>query len=349
MFRMNRNPKLRISLAHCSWTFLGIVVSLLFTATVARSGEAAGHRRLAVAYPAVTGSFAPFFIARELGLYTKHGLDIELVLAAGSGKVTLLLIGGSSPIVIGSGTSTLRANLSGSDLVIVAGVNNKVGFSLFTGPKIRSWEDFRGKTLGVTAIGSSSDIALRYILKQQGLIPGKDLRILATGGHRETLAAIKQELVAGGMITVLFKPIARAEGYREHIDLSTSGLELQTSALVTTRRFAEAESEVVRRFLSSFIEAVHAYKTRKNEAKGIIAKYARVTDSEALEQNYVYYFGIFKELPVPTLAGLKVEQEMIAETDSKAREYDLRRAIDPTFLQQIEASGFIRKLYGGER
>src|SRR3990172_9317702 len=297
VFRMNRNPKLRISLAHCSWTFLGIVVSLLFTATVARSGEAAGHRRLAVAYPAVTGSFAPFFIARELGLYTKHGLDIELVLAAGSGKVTLLLIGGSSPIVI----------------------------------------------------GSSSDIALRYILKQQGLIPGKDLRILATGGHRETLAAIKQELVAGGMITVLFKPIARAEGYREHIDLSTSGLELQTSALVTTRRFAEAESEVVRRFLSSFIEAVHAYKTRKNEAKGIIAKYARVTDSEALEQNYVYYFGIFKELPVPTLAGLKVEQEMIAETDSKARDYDLRRAIDPTFLQQIEASGFIRKLYGGER
>src|SRR3990172_8185487 len=106
VFRMNRNPKLRISLAHCSWTFPG---------TVAGSGEAAGPRRLAVAYPAVTGSFAPFFIARELGLYTKHGLDIELVLAAGSGKVTLLLIGGSSPIVIGSGTSPLRANLSDDD------------------------------------------------------------------------------------------------------------------------------------------------------------------------------------------------------------------------------------------
>jgi ABC-type nitrate/sulfonate/bicarbonate transport system substrate-binding protein len=251
--------------------------------------------------------------------------------------------------VVGSGTSTIRANLSGSDVVIVAGVNNRVGFSLFTTPKTRSWEDLRGKTLGVTAIGSSSDIALRYVLKQQGLIPGKDVRILAIGGHREALAAMKQELIAGGMITVLFKPIARGEGYREHIDLSTSGLELQTSAIVTTRRFAETEGEVIRRFLLSYIEAIYAYKTRKAEAKEIIAKYSRVSNPETLEQNYVYYLGILKENPVPTLAGLKVEQEMMAETDPKAREYDLRRAVDLTFLQQIEASGFVRKLYGGGR
>ncbi len=346
---MKRKPKLRIVPAHRSWLSLGMAVSLLLTATAARGGDAAGSRRLAVAYPAVTGAFAPFFIARELGLYGKHGLDVELVLAAGSGKVTLLLVGGSSPIVVGSGTSTLRANLSGSDLIIVAGVNNRVGFSLFTGPKTKSWEDLRGKTLGVTAIGSSSDIALRYVLRQQGLIAGKDVRILATGGHRETLAAIKQELIAGGMITMLFKPMARGGGYREHIDLSTSGLELQTSALVTTRRFAEAEGEVIRRFLLSYIEAIHVYKTRKAEAKEIIARYARMTNTETLEQDYVYYLGILKELPFPTLAGLKVEQEMMAETDPKAREYDLRRAVDLTYLQQIEASGFVRKLYGGGR
>ena len=344
---MNRKEKLRILPAHPLRVSLGFVAFFFFAVTSARSGEVAGSRRLAVAYPAVTGSFAPLFIARELGLYGKHGLDVDLVLAAGSGKVTMLLVGGSSPIVVGSGTSTIKANLSGSDLLIVAGVNNRVGFSLFTIPKIRSWEDLRGKTLGVTAIGSSSDIALRYVLKQQGLIPGRDVRILAIGGHREALAAMKQELIAGGMITVLFKPMARGEGYREHIDLSTSGLELQTSALVTTRRFVETEGEVVRRFLLSFIEAVHAYRTRKTEAKEIIAKYSRVSNPEMLEQNYVYYLGILKELPVPTLAGLKVEQEMMAETDPRATEYDLRRAVDLSFLQQIEASGFVRKLYGG--
>lgn len=346
---MNRNMEVRISRALRWWVSVGIVAFFLFTVTTARGGEMAVSRRLVVAYPAVTGSFAPLFIARELGLYGKHGLDVELVLAAGSGKVTMLLIGGSSPVVVGSGTSTIRANLSGSDLVIVAGVNNRVGFSLFTSPKIRSWEDLRGKTLGVTAVGSSSDIALRYILKQQGLVPGKDVRILAVGGHREALAAMRQELIAGGMITVLFKPIARGEGYREHIDLSTSGLELQTSAIVTTRRFTETEGEIVRRFLLSFIEAVHTYKTRKTEAKEIIAKYSRVSNLEMLEENYVYYLGILKELPMPTFAGLKVEQEMMAETDPRAKEYDLRRAVDLSFLQQIEASGFVRKLYGGGR
>ena len=346
---MNRKAKLRVLRAHRWWASVGVMVFLLFAVTAARGGEVASSRRLIVAYAAVTGAHVPFFIGRELGFYGKHGLDVELVLAAGSGKVMMLLVGGSSPIVVGAGTPTIRANLSGADLVIVAGVNNRVGFSLFTSPKIRSWEDLRGKTIGVTAVGSSSDFALRYILKQQGLTPGKDVRILGTGGHRETLAAMKQELIAGGMITVLFKPLARGEGYREHIDLSTSGLELQTSAIVTTRRFAETEAGVVRRFLLSYIEAIHAYKTRKAEAKEIIAKYGGVTNPELLEQNYVYYLGIFKELPVPTLAGLKVEQEMMAETDPKAREYDLRRAVDLTFLQQIEASGFVRKLYGGGR
>ena len=346
---MNRKAKLRILPAQRWWISPLVLAFFLFAVTSARGGESAGSRRLVVAYPAVTGSFAPLFIARELGLYGKHGLDVELVLAAGSGKVTMLVVGGTSPIGVGSGTSTIRANLSGSDVVIIAGINNRVGFSLFTIPKIRSWEDLRGKTLGVTAVGSSSDIALRYILKQQGLTAGKDVRILPTGGFRETLAAMKQELIAGGMITVLFKPIARGEGYREHIDLSTSGLELQTSAIVTTRRFAETEGEVVRRFLLSFIEAVYAYRTRKAEAKEIIAKYSRVSNPEMLEQNYVYYLGILKELPVPTLAGLKVEQDMMVETDPKAREYDTRRAIDLTFLEQIEASGFVRKLYGGGR
>ncbi|MBI2089454.1 MAG: hypothetical protein HYT78_12045 [Deltaproteobacteria bacterium] len=74
-----------------------------------------------------------------------------------------------------------------------------------------------------------------------------------------------------------------------------------------------------------------------------------MSNLEMLEENYVYYLGILKELPMPTFAGLKVEQEMMAETDPRAKEYDLRRAVDLSFLQQIEASGFVRKLYGGGR
>ncbi len=342
---MEREIEQRSSAA--GWRLLlGLTIFFFIAVTTARGGEIARPRRLIVAYASITGSVSPFFIGRDLGLFDKHGLKVELVLVAGSAKVTMLVVSGTSPIAVGSGTSTIKANLSGADLVIVAGTNNRVGQSLFTSPKIKSWDGLRGKTLGVTAIGSSTDITLRYILKQHGLIPEKDVRILGTGGNRETMAAIKQELIAGGIVTVLFGPMARAEGYRELMDVSKSELEFQTAAIVTTRRFAQAEREVVRDFVLGYIEAVHAYRTRKAEAKTIIGKYSRVSDSEMLEQNYLYYLGVFKEVPVPTLAGLKVEQDIIAETDPRARDYDVRRAVDLTFLQEIETSGFVRNLYG---
>ncbi|MBI3076286.1 MAG: ABC transporter substrate-binding protein [Deltaproteobacteria bacterium] len=84
-------------------------------------GQALAASRLLVPYPAVAGAFAPFFIAKELGLFSRHDLQVDLVFVSGAGKATMLLVGGTSPLVVTSGTATIGANLVGADLIIVAG------------------------------------------------------------------------------------------------------------------------------------------------------------------------------------------------------------------------------------
>jgi ABC-type nitrate/sulfonate/bicarbonate transport system substrate-binding protein len=180
----------------------GTLVLLLAAAVPPAAAPAEGPpERLRVAYAAIGGSMANLWVAKESGAFAKHGLDVELIYLGSGPKAMAGLIAGDTPFVQGSGEAMVVARLAGRDVVGIAETIHTFVFSLMVSPAIAGPEDLRGKVLGMTKAGSSTDFALRVALRRLGLQPGRDVQVLAVGGIPEILAGIEGGKLHGGILS----------------------------------------------------------------------------------------------------------------------------------------------------
>src|SRR5688500_5035846 len=131
--------------------------------------------KVTIAYSSISGNMAPLWITHEKGFFRKHGLDAQLVFVEGGSRPAQSLAQGEVALAQMAGAGVIESRLKGSDAVMIAGVVNTLSFQLFVEGTISRPEMLKGKTLGVTQQGSSTDFALRYALEKYGLNPDKDV------------------------------------------------------------------------------------------------------------------------------------------------------------------------------
>jgi NitT/TauT family transport system substrate-binding protein len=220
---------------------------------------AAAAERLRVAHSTLTATNSVLWVARDRGIFPRHGLDVSLIYVAGVRSMQALL---AQEVEIGSvsGTTAIQANLSGADSVIIGGISNSVLMSLVATPDITAVEALRGKRVGVTRFGSLSDFMARSYLTRAGVTPDRDVAILQTGGYPESVAALQAGGIQAAMLSPPFHTIAiKRLGFRELIDLSRT-TKYQSNALVTLRRFAQSKPTVLTAFMEAYTEAVRVFK-----------------------------------------------------------------------------------------
>ena len=93
-------------------------------------------------------------------------------------------------------------------------------------------------------------------------------------------------------------------------------------------------------------EAIHIYKTNKDTTTKIISKYTRITDPESLARTYQAYTRILLEAPFPRPEGVKTFLDYTASTRPDAATANPKDFVDMTFVEEVQKSGFIKKLYG---
>ena len=176
----------------CSVSILVLIVLL------GRYSWSAEPVELKINYGAVSAGYTPVWIAHDEGFFAKYGLKTDPKLVGAATEVQALL-GGSLDIING-GPELVDARLQGADVFYVAGMVNRFVFSLYSKPDLQKLADLRGKAIGATQPNSSTDFASRILLKEAGLVPGKDSNILYVKGVPEILAAIIQGTVAAGVL-----------------------------------------------------------------------------------------------------------------------------------------------------
>ena len=133
-----------------------------------------------ISYASVSGTRAPLWIAKDLGLFEKYGLNVNLIYIA-SGVISVnALLGGSVDIIAASGSSVVGAAARGAPVVIVASLG-PIAYKLLAHPSITSVEGLKGKIIGSSRVGAGTDYALRRLLPRLGLTPGKDVQLIPTG------------------------------------------------------------------------------------------------------------------------------------------------------------------------
>lgn len=322
----------------------GLCFLVFFAA--AKTDAAEPVQKLRVAYAAVTAAFSIPWIAKEAGIFQRHGLDVELVYIAAGSRAVQTLVGGSIDVAAIGGPAGVDAKLAGADTVYIAIPVNRVIVFTVVEPQIQRVEEMRGKSIGVTRVGTVTDFFTRIYLRQNGLVPDRDVMIRQMGGLPETVAGLKAGQIQGGTFGFPAVLHARAAGFRVLVDYHTLGYRYPLSSVIVTEKLLRTRESAIRRFLESHIEAVHRFKTDPAFAMNVIGKYTNTTDQAMLEETQRVYASAFERVPYPNVEDMKLGITQVSETNPRAKGADPKDFVDPRLLREIEASGLVRRLYG---
>jgi NitT/TauT family transport system substrate-binding protein len=324
-------------------------LALLFLSGHAQSalaGQAKALVKVVIGYGSTDGGVAVLGFAKETKLFEKHGLDVVLV-GMGTGSVSLrALIAKDLQISSLSGSGLVQAALQGADTVLIAALVNGFVFKVFSAPEITSPAQLKGKKLGVSRYGATSDFAVRLALKKWGLNPERDVNILQIGTTQDTVRAMQTKMLDAGVTTGTSSLIAHKAGFRELGDLADLGLDYPTSSIGTTRSYLQKNEATVKAFMLAYIEAIRDFKRNKEAALAVLKKYTRSDDREVLEHNYNDIAGRYLALPIPTLEGIRTILTELSSTTPAAKNADPEQFVSYKIAREIEASGFVKRLYG---
>jgi NitT/TauT family transport system substrate-binding protein len=168
---------------------------LLIAAIVALSGEAAAQTTVKVGMCArtITTPAAPLAIATKMGWFAKDGIKVELLPIAGSTDCIKFVATGEVDYAVASvePLPTIRAQGVNAKIFYTAYQGYVYGIAVRDEGPIKRFADLRGKSIGVTSMGSAGVIVARALSANAGLDPDRDLRIVVAGEGAQTAALLR--------------------------------------------------------------------------------------------------------------------------------------------------------------
>ena len=315
------------------------ILALLF---YARDGNAQ-LKHIAAGYSAVSATQTGFYIAKDAKLFEKYGLFVDPVYVPGGSRMAQAIIAGEFPLALAGG-NIVNVNLAGGDIVIIGGVVNVPSFYLFVQPAMKRNEDLKGKAIGITRYGASTDVSLRAYLKKYGLEPDRDVKIIQMGGQPEIVAGMQAGVVQGGTLTSPADFRAKKSGFVMLANFAKEGIDYPTTSLVSTRSTIKKDRETVKRFLMAYSDAVDRLFRDKELAIKIIGKWTRTQDRETLESSYEYATNFIERPPKLPLKATENILASMAETDPRAKDHKAEEFLDASIYNELEKSGFFKSL-----
>jgi ABC-type nitrate/sulfonate/bicarbonate transport system substrate-binding protein len=321
-----------------------LLTVIVLTANLLCPDAPVAQERARVGWAAITASHTPLWVAQEKGFVAKQGLLIEPIFFGAGPPAMQALVAGDLDIVVTSAPNVVNPRLGGADTVMVLSIIPTFIDHIISAPSITSPEQLRGKIGSVNRFGSISEMGLRLSLRRLGIDPEKDVKIVPAGGNPERLAAISKGI---SQFTIMNEPfIKEAErlGFRDLVNMAMLKIPLHGNGIVTREAIIKAKRPVVAKFARAVTEAIHYIKSDKEGTKAIIAKYTRFTDPEGLERTYKNYTAFLLDVPYADPAGIKTLLDDMAPKNPKAAAADPKTFVDPSFVQELESSGFIKQL-----
>lgn len=315
-------------------------IGLIAFATPVRAAE----RLYSAYFSPAPGASAVIWVAKEARLFEKYGLDVAPVLIPSSVRTLQAILAGESAIAESAGPAAASARLAGGDIVALAGSVNILTYYFVTLPNIKRLEDLKGKIGANQSPGTIADFALRVSLRKLGLDPAKDVSLRSIGVLYDRIAAMQKGIVQFTVVTEAEKPIVDKLGYSVLLDLISLKIPFPQRGIYTTVKLIKEQPDMVRRYVRAYVEAIHYFKTRKEETMQILRKYSRVEDRGVLEHTQSWFSQNMPEYPYPPLEGYQTVLQEMASSNPKAVTLNAKELIDGRFVKELEDSGFIASL-----
>lgn len=320
-----------------------LVFNLLVLTPFAFS-QSTGLKKIHVGVPAVSMGNMIIFFTKEAKIFEKYGLDAEVVVMQGSGIASRALVAGSVAISPIATPTVMNAVLAGSDMVILAHTMPGVVQSLMVRPEIRRSEDLKGKSIGVTTFGSLTDFLVRYLAKKKGLNPDKDFALLQIGADNERLIALRQGKIQAATLSHPAFILAQRAGFTQLWDFFKE-VDYPWSEIATTRSQIRRDRDLVMRYMRAHLEGIARFKQEPEFAKKVIKKMLRLDDDSLAQESWELFAKYRLPAPYPNIKGMKTSYDYVAMTRPDVYKHKPEEFVDSSFVEELDKSGFIKKLY----
>ena len=301
---------------------------------------AAQEMSLRAVYNALSGVMAPIWVAQDAGLFTKHGVNVDLKYLAATTAVQGMLGGGEEIGLVGN--QGIDAKLEGADLIYVASGLPVFVFQIYGRPETKTLADLKGKVVAVTQPAASTDYAMRIVLKRNGLEPDKDVRILYAQDINGVLTSVSAGNAAAGIMSAPTSIRAKAAGLRPIVDVTALKVPFLFTAMLSSAKVIREKNEAVTRFLRGYIESLAVIRKDKETTMRSMGKFLKTTDQAVLESVYDDYKDVFPIIPLMTAAEVKAVLDVAKSP--KAKQMKPEEFFDNSIVQKIQASGFIEQV-----
>jgi len=314
---------------------------LLLSATSLHAAE-----RIRIGYSSISGAYIPIWVAHDGGYFTKEGLEDDIILIPSGTQLAQVTVAGEIDVGSMNGSSAIAAALQGADLKIIGNSGNKMIFSLYVRPEIKTLEALKGKKIGITRFGSAPDISVRYALRKYNINPETDLTLIQLGFMATVAAGLQGGTIQGGVVSPPTQFAVDKAGFKELINITDMDFAFPNPALVAVGSIIRRRPEVMNQFMRAYARGVHRAKTDKEFTYKSMAKYTKIQDSTVLQKAYELYMGkVLERAPYINMVGLQNALDDLAKTVPAARNAKPEQFVDRRFLDTLEKSGLLKELY----
>ena len=297
-----------------------------------------------VGYAGDPAGVLPVLVAAEHGIYAQHGLDVSFAYIAAGQQPMAALLGGDMNVMF-LASETVTARLAGADVQFILAPSGAPLFSMYVRSEIGSVEQLAGQTFGITGVGTPTEAATKFLLQKHGMTLGKDANVLTLGNIGAMIPALTANGVQAGVVPVTLARQADQVGLHAIADLNQEGWQFVGSWATVTGQYLRAHKPALDQFVQAEIESTALITRDKGVAKKVLAKYLNTDDDAVLEYVYQSYNGKYRRVPYPTEPDVQATLEFVAATQPNALTLKAADLIDGEFVQQLESSGFIDKVW----
>jgi NitT/TauT family transport system substrate-binding protein len=312
--------------------------------------KAESQEKIKLAYSSTDTINQVWTIAQDAGFYKKHGLDVDLVYIGSTTIGISAIMAQDIHVGNAAGSGVANAAVRGADTVSAGCVINVLAYELVVLDSIKSAEDLKGKSIGISRFGSASDVAARELLKGLNLRPMEDVKILQIGGASERAAGFSRGVIAGfpsppGNVHL----IPGGLPHRILADMADlpKPYPLPFICAVTTKSYLAKKRDTVKKVVMALIEASHYFKTNREGTQRIVAKYLRGANKAYLDSSYQSTTKIIERVPYTSREGMKIQLDE-ALKQAPGSKVTVDNLIDDSIVREIEKEGFIDRVYGGK-
>ncbi len=308
--------------------FSGAFLPLLLIVSQVQSAD---RIRIAVSNPNMPNLTVA--AAQYRGFFKEENIEAEIIRMNPNVAITALSTGDVDYCQLFG--AVVGGAIAGLPVRIVAGYLDNWPMTLIAQPEIKSLKDVKGKTLGISSFGATPDVAARLMLKQAGIDPEKEIKILALGSDAARLTALKQRVID----LIVISPPADAQMEKQGYKILARAYELFSFpylGLGTHLKKIKEKPEEIRRVIKATIRANRFIRGNRDEAVQILINWGKV-EREFAYASYDALRNLFNADGAVPEDGLKLVIEQTRRSAKFAREVAPDEVADLSFLRDAQA------------